>query len=333
MQHPVGYKYNPDTGRAELDDFVKVLTNSTQLVTFPHVVSVCYLTGGAFVAGVALFLMVRRSTPPEDVAMYRGAVRVGAWVLVLAGIGVCVTGDIQGKIMTDQQPMKMAAAEALYDTSEPASFSLFTIGSLSGDEERFSIRVPGLLSFLATGSFNGEVEGINQLRDEYEQTYGEAPGASYYNPSDYVPYIPVTYWSFRLMIGLGAFASLVGAVLLWLLRGGRIALRGRRWVWAAVALPFLPVFGSSFGWVFTEMGRQPWLVFGVLTTPKGVSPGVSSGEVLTSLIVFTLLYGVLAVVEIGLTAKYVKVGADPYVEPPDPSLTGGDADRPLSFAY
>jgi cytochrome d ubiquinol oxidase subunit I len=336
MQHPVGYRYNADTGRAELDDFAKVLTNSTQLVTFPHVVTVCYLTGGAFVAGIALFLMLRRSTPPDDVAMYRSAVRVGAWVLVVAGIGVAVTGDIQGKIMTDQQPMKMAAAEALYNTEQPASFSLFTIGSLSGDEEKFAIKVPRLLSFLATGSFDGNVEGINQLRSEYEQTYGQDPGASYYNPSDYVPYIPVTYWSFRLMIGLGALASLIGLALLWVLRGGRSALRGRKWVWAAVALPFMPVLGCSFGWMFTEMGRQPWLVFGVLTTPNGVSPGVSAGEVLTSLIVFTLLYGVLAVIEIGLTLKYVKAGADPFEEPPDPSRSGGrddGADRPLSFAY
>jgi cytochrome d ubiquinol oxidase subunit I len=334
MQHPVGYKFNPDTGRAELDDFGKVLANSTQLVTFPHTITACYLTGGAFVTGVALFLMLRRSTTDDDRAMYRGAVKVGAWVMVAAGIGVAVTGDIQGKVMTDQQPMKMAAAEALYNTDKPASFSLFTIGSLSGNEEKFAIKIPGLLSFLATGSFNGQVEGINNLRQKYEQTYGKDPGAGYYNPSGYVPYIPVTYWSFRLMIGLGAVAAAIGAALLWLLRRDRRTL-GTRWRWAAIALPLLPVAANSFGWIFTEMGRQPWLVFGVLTTEHGVSPDVSTAEVLTSLIVFTVVYGVLAVVEIGLVLSYVRAGADPFTEPPDPSLGGpeADADAPLTFAY
>src|SRR4051812_8684730 len=333
MQHPVGYKYNPDTGRAELENFGEVLTNPTQLVTFPHTITACYLTGGAFVTRVALFLFLRRSTPEGDRSMYRGAVKVGAWVMIVAGVGVAISGDAQGKVMTDQQPMKMAAAEALYDTEQPASFSLFTIGSLSGDQEKFAIKVPGLLSFLATGSFDGKVEGINDLRTKYEATYGKDPGATYYNPSGYVPYIPVTYWAFRLMIGLGLLAAAIGALLLLLLRRDRTALGGR-WRWAALALPLLPVAGNSFGWIFTEMGRQPWLVFGVLTTPSGVSPSVSAGQVWTSLISFTALYGVLAVIEVGLILKYVRAGADSFVEPPDPSLTDrGDPDAELTFAY
>jgi cytochrome bd ubiquinol oxidase subunit I len=336
MQHPVGYKYNPDTGRAELENFGKVLTNPTQLVTFPHVATACYLTGGAFVAGVALWLMLRPSTPDADRSMYRGAVKVGSWVMVVAGLGVAISGDTQGKIMTDQQPMKMAAAEALYDTEQPASFSLFTIGSLSGDKEVFAIKVPGLLSFLATGSFDGKVEGINELRQRYEEKYGADPGAAYYSPSGYVPYIPLTYWSFRLMIGFGLLAALIGAVLLLLLRRDRQTLGGRwrgAWQWTAIALPLLPVAGNSFGWIFTEAGRQPWVVFGVLTTEHGVSPGVSAGEVWTSVIALSVLYGVLAVIEIGLILKYVRKGADPFVEPPDPSSSDHDADAPLTFAY
>jgi cytochrome d ubiquinol oxidase subunit I len=331
MQHPVGYTYNPDTGRAELHDFFALLTNSTQMVTFPHTVIASYLTGGAFVAGVALWLLVRPSTPDADKPMYRTAVRLGSWVLIVAGLGVAVSGDVQGKIMTEQQPMKMAAAEALYDTTDSASFSIFTIGSLDGSEEKFSIRIPNVLSFLATGSFTGEVEGINQLRERYAEEYGSDPGAEYYTPGDYTPVIPVTYWSFRLMIGLGLLATLAGAVLLWVTRGRRSPDR-RRWVWAAICLPLLPVAANSFGWIFTEMGRQPWVVFGVMTTEHGVSPGVSAGEVWTSLISFTLLYGVLMVVEVGLLVMTIRAGAEPFEEPPDPSL-GGEGDRPLVFAY
>jgi cytochrome bd ubiquinol oxidase subunit I len=332
MQHPVGYRFNAQTGRAELTDFWAVMTNSTQLVTFPHVIAACYLTGGAFVAGVSLWLFVRRSTPEDDRPMYRRALQIGAVVMIIGGLAVAFTGDMQGKIMTKQQPMKMAAAEAQYDTKQPASFSIFTIGSLNGSKEVFSIRVPHLLSFLATGSFDGKVDGVNDLRAQYEKTYGQDPGADYYSGDGYVPIIPVTYWSFRLMIGLGMGAATAGAALLWLVRGGR-SIRGAPWAWLAIAVPIMADVGNSFGWIFTEMGRQPWVVFGVMTTSHGVSPGVTVGQALTSLIALTTIYAVLMVVEVALLVKTVKAGADHFEEPPDPSFTDDDADRPLAFAY
>jgi cytochrome bd ubiquinol oxidase subunit I len=332
MQHPVGYRYNPQTGRAELTDFWAVLTNSTQLVTFPHVVTACYLTGGAFVAGVALWLMVRRATPGSDLPMYRRALRVGAVVMVLGGVGVAVTGDVQGKIMTDQQPMKMAAAEALYTTKQPASFSVFTIGSLNGSQEKLSIRIPRLLSFLATGSFSGKVEGVNDIRTAYEKKYGGNPNAAYYSRGGYVPIMPVTYWSFRLMIGLGLAAAAAGVILLWMTRRGR-SLRDARWAWLALAVPIAGDVANSFGWIFTEMGRQPWVVFGVMTTEQGVSPGVGVGEALASILTLSGIYTVLMIVEVGLLAFTIRAGADIFEEPPDPRFTDDDADRPLTFAY
>jgi cytochrome d ubiquinol oxidase subunit I len=332
MQHPVGYEYNPDTGRAELTDFWAVMVNKVQLVTFPHTITAAYMTGGAFVAGVAVWLMMRRKTADADRAMYRKATRVGAAVALVAGLGVAVTGDFQGKVMTDVQPMKMAAAEALYDTESPADFSVFTIGSLDGTEEIFSIKVPNLLSYLAEGNFDAEVEGINQLREEYKQTYGQDPGEKYYSPGDYTPIIPVTYWTFRIMIGLGVLVALGSALLLWATRKGRIPQASRGWVWLAVSLPLLPVAANSFGWLFTEMGRQPWAVFGLMTTQLAVSPGVSLGEAWTSIIALTLIYAALMVVEVGLMLKYVRRGADPFEEPPSPSLRA-QSDEPLTFAY
>ena len=163
MQHPVGYSFNPETGRAELNDFAAVMFNKVQLVTFPHVVTAAYMTGGAFVLGVAAYLYLKEQHA-HDRPLYRKAIRAGAWITLVAGLGVAVTGDLQGKIMTEVQPMKMAAAEALYDTEEScAPFSLFTIGTPDGTSEKFAIKVPCLLSFLATGSVDGEVQGINQL--------------------------------------------------------------------------------------------------------------------------------------------------------------------------
>ena len=333
MQHPVGYRFNADTGRAELTDFWAVMVNKVQLVTFPHVVASAYMTGGAFVMGIAAYLYLKERHA-ADRPLYRKAIRVGAVVTLVAGLGVAVTGDLQGKIMTEVQPMKMAAAEALYDTEEScAPFSLLTVGSLDGSEEKFSVTVPCLLSFLATGSFDGEVEGINQLRAEYEKGFGQDPGAAYYSAGDYVPTIPVTYWSFRFMIGLGVFSAIGAALILFLTRRGRVP--SKRWVgWLGIGLPLATVFANSWGWIFTEMGRQPWVVFGLMTTEHGVSPGVSVFEAAASVAVLTILYAGLAVVEIGLMVKYVRRGADPFEEPPRPSLRGPvDDDAPLTFAY
>jgi cytochrome d ubiquinol oxidase subunit I len=335
MQHPVGYRYDPDTGRAELTDFWAVMFNKVQLVTFPHVVMSAYMTGGAFVLGVAayLHLKARRDAAAAgdatDAPLYLKAVRIGAAVTLVAGLGVAVSGDLQGKVMTDVQPMKMAAAEGLYDTETSAPFSLFTVGTPDGKEEKFAIKVPKLLSFLAEGNFDAEVKGINQLRDEYRATYGKDPGAAYYSPGDYTPIIPVTYWSFRFMIGLGVFAAAGAALILLVTRnGGRPT--GTWWPRLAIVLPIAMVIGNSWGWLFTEMGRQPWAVFGLMTTAHAVSPGVSVFEAWVSVIALTLLYAVLAVVEVGLMWRYIRIGAPAYEEPPDHT---SDDDRPLAFAY
>lgn len=329
MQHPVGYRFNPDTGRAELNDFAAVLFNKVQLVTFPHVVLSAYLTGAAFALGVAFWSMTRSGTSEDDRSMYRRAVRTAAVVVLVSGIGVAVSGDAQGKIMTEVQPMKMAAAEGLYDTTDHAPFSLLTVGTLDGSEATNIIEMPGLLSFLGTGDFDGEVKGINQLREQYLQTYGEDPGASYYSPGDYTPIIPVTYWTFRLMIGLGMLAAAAAALVLIATRKGRVP-TSRFWVWLAIALPLLPVAANSFGWIFTEMGRQPWAVFGVMTTAHAVSPGVGAATVLTSLLSYAAVYTVLGIVEIRLILTYVKAGAEPFV---DPQARSDEPDRPLAFAY
>jgi cytochrome d ubiquinol oxidase subunit I len=226
-------------------------------------------------------------------------------------------------VMTEVQPMKMAAAEALYETEKPASFSVFTVGTLDGSREVFSVKVPYLLSFLATGHFDGEVQGINSLQEAYEQLYG---------PGSYKPNIPLTYWTFRLMIGVGMAAAGIALWLLWATRRGRAP---SRWlVWLAVPLPLLPLVANCFGWIFTETGRQPWLVFGLLPTASGVSPGTTSAEVITSLAGFTVLYGVLAVVETKLMFRTIRGGlAGTDAVAGDDSPDDAPEDKPLSFAY
>lgn len=321
MQNPVGYTYNAASGRAELVDFGAILTNKVVLVTFPHTMFGCFMVGGGFMAGVSLWQVLRRS---EHAEAFLASLRIGAVTLLIAGLGTVATGDVQAKIMTEVQPMKMAAAEALYDTTAPAPFSPFTLGTPDGSEPLFQLEVPRLLSFMATGDWNGEVEGINDLQAEYEQTYG---------PGEYRPNIPVTYWTFRWMIGMGALAMAGAVLMLWVTRGGRRPTGdgkvGRLLAATAIAMPLLPLFGNSFGWIFTEMGRQPWVVFGLMPTSAGVSPGTTATEVLISMIGLTALYGVLAVIEVRLLLTYIGKGL-PQADPPTPER---DPDAPLSFAY
>jgi cytochrome bd ubiquinol oxidase subunit I len=315
MQHPVGYHVNG--GRAELTDFWAVLTNSTMLVAFPHTVTASFVTAGLFVVGVSAWHLARR----RHVEVFRPSLRMALAVTFVAALGVAVTGDLQGKVMTAQQPMKMAAAEALYRTERPASFSIFTIGTLDGGREVYSVKVPRVLSFLATGRFDGRVQGVDDVQAAERAKYG---------PGDYRPFVPLAYWNFRIMVGVGFATALIALLGLWLLRRGRLP--ANRWVWRIGVLSLaLPFIGNSAGWIFTEMGRQPWSVYGVLKTASSVSPGVGATSMLISLIALTTLYGVLMVIEAGLLARYVKAGPpseDEVLASPD-----GEDEAELMFAY
>lgn len=330
MQYPVGYRINPETGRAEMADFVAILTNPVQLVAFPHVITACYLVGGAFVMAVGLHKLRLNRTkggPDADRRMYRHAARLGAVVVLVSGMGVAISGDLQGKVMTEVQPMKMAAAEALYDTppaGECAPFSVLTVAGLGGEDPTHVIEIPCLLSFLGTGTWDGQVRGIADLEAEYRATFADDELTQ---APTYVPPIAMTYWNFRLMMATGFFAMAVGAWVLWATRKDRVPMQ--RWVQALIVLtPIATVLGHSFGWIFTEVGRQPWVVFGEMATHTAVSPSVGASDVWTSMIVFTLLYGGLAVVEVRLLLDYIRRGAEPFEAP---RLV--EDDQPLEFAY
>ncbi|MGW3767720.1 cytochrome ubiquinol oxidase subunit I [Actinomadura verrucosospora] len=323
MQHPVGYRIDHESGRAVLTDFWAVLTNSTQLVAFPHTMTAAFATGGMFMAGVSAWHLARR----KNVEVFRPSLKLALVVTAIASIGVAITGDLQGKVMTEQQPMKMAAAEALYETERPASFSIFTVGTLNGEKEVFGLKVPRLLSFLATGTLDGEVKGINDVQAAEQERYGAG---------DYRPMIPVIYWNFRVMSGAGIAMALVSVAGLWLLRRGRLP--SNPWVYRIGVLSLtLPFIGNSAGWIFTEMGRQPWSVFGVLKTSSSVSPGVSASSMLISVASLTALYGVLLVIETGLMLRYAKAGPpseDEVLPPPsDDPDSDSDSERSLAFAY
>ena len=294
MQNPVGFEINEVKNRAELVDIGAVLTNIVAINQFPHTITASIMFAGAVLVAVAAYHLKRN----QYLDSMKTALRTGLWTVLAGGFGTLITGDGLGLAMVQTQPMKMAAAEALYETSKNASFSIFTLGTPDGHSELFSIRIPNLLSFLSTHTFDGEVEGLNNLQAEYVAAYG---------PGDYMPIIWLTYWAFRWMIGLGALAMLVAVVGLWITRKGKINLKKWQWNTAIWMVP-LPLLAISVGWLFTEMGRQPWIVFKLMKTADGVSPGVAASDVLISLVVFTLLYGALAVVEFKLLMKAIKQG-------------------------
>ena len=349
MQNPVGATYNPLTDRAEMTDFMALLTNPVFLATFPHTLAAAYMTAAGLILAISGWHLAklnkadRTAQEDADVDAFRWSAKFSAWVLLISGAAVILSGDFQGKVMYQVQPMKMAAAEALYETAggdgEMAPFSLLTIGSLDGTRPLFEIHVPGVLGFLAKGDPYARVEGINNLKESYQQgalvnpnnglqqAYSEKLATV--GVTDFVTNIPVSYWTFRIMMTLGFIAIAIGAWSLLALRKGKLPRSGPWWSLLMLAVVLGPLFGNSAGWIFTEMGRQPWIVAGVLPTASAVSPGVGAGTVFASMIGFTLLYGALAVVEVGLMVHYAKAGLPAEVPPVE--IKGED--DVLSFAY
>ena len=293
MQWPVGYAIN--NGRAEMVDFFSLVFNPHVLYQFPHVFFSAMSTAAFFVIGISAYHLIKKSKNIED---FRQSFKMG---VVYGIIGIMMTillGHTQAQFMTKIQPMKMAAAEALWDNEDPAALSLFTIGDEKNREDVFAIRIPRLLSFLSYNSFSGEVKGINDIQKEYEQKYG---------PDNYVPPVAISYWTFRAMIGAGFLMLLL--LIIGLPAVFKDKFDFKAWylkflVWA-IALPFI---ANSAGWIFTELARQPWVVFGLFKTTDGVSKAVSLFEVFLSLTLFTVVYGVLIVVDVYLLKKYAIAG-------------------------
>ena len=374
MQHPVGIEFID--GRPVLTDIFAVLSNNTAIAAYTHTIFGALGVGGAFLLGIAWYQLWQRrkdnidtvdaagrvvvgenrTIPGRDKAdhsVWITSLRWGAVVAIIGFAGVAITGDYQAKLMFEQQPMKMAAAEGACE--DTADFSVLTIGQLGSQDcsqVQALITIPGALSFLAHGDFTTEVQGINTLVPIYQELYGtnlpddpilgERAGAEI----QYVPILEVTYWGFRLMIGFGALAAAFAALALWLTRKGTVP--APKWMmWVALASIAAPFGANIAGWVFTEMGRQPFVVApnptpggvaGVfMFTAAAVSPGVDGFEIVFSLVALGLVYLALMVVEITLMVKFVRAGvagvmpelAAKHDEPDDTTKP----DDVLAFAY
>jgi cytochrome d ubiquinol oxidase subunit I len=300
MQHPVGYAI--ENGRAVMTDFGALLTNSYLWTQFPHTVFSGFTTGAFFVLGISAYHLVRR----REMDFFRRSFQMAAIFGILSIFLVILVGHSQAQRMVQTQPMKMAAAEALWESQNPASFSLFTVGDEKNLTDVFAIRIPYVLSILSYNQPTGEVKGIRNLQAEYEALYG---------PGYYAPSIITMYWGFRIMVGLGFVMLLLAFLALYpMLRNRPISqFRYVRYFPLFIALPYV---ANTVGWIFTEMGRQPWVVFGLMKTENAFSPTLTPGMVLTTLILFTLVYALLIVADVYLMVKYAKAGpVEKKIEP------------------
>ncbi|GAA2359845.1 cytochrome ubiquinol oxidase subunit I [Nonomuraea africana] len=295
MKHPVGYEVVD--GRARMTDLWAVLTNSTALAQVPHVIAASFIVAGGFVLAVSGHRLLKGDTA------FRSPLRGALVMTAIAGAVVAGTGDMSGKLMYEQQPMKLAAAEGLTHDTKGAPFHVLP-----------GIEIPKLLSFLSANDFDATVQGTEDIQRRLEEKFG---------PGDYRPNQEVVFWSYRVMIVFGLSTVGLSVLGLWLTRRRR---QVPPWYAKALVLALpLPLLAVTAGWLLSEIGRQPWTVAGELLTASSVSPGVSLAEVATSLTLFTLLYGVLAMAEVVLLVRSVRKGPElppaPAVEPVrEPSL-------------
>jgi cytochrome d ubiquinol oxidase subunit I len=308
MQEPVGYVLR--NGRAEMNDFFALLLTPNVLVEFPHTVFAGLTTAAFFVLGISAYHLLRK----RQVDFFRRSFQIAAIIGTISIVMVILNGHSQAQHMVQTQPMKMAAAEALWNSQDPASFSLLTIGDLSQRRDVFAIRIPDMLSLLAYNQLTGKVQGIYELQAQYQQTYG---------PGNYIPPIAITYWSFRAMVGAGFLMAALALYALFMTMGEAVPKTPSRMLkllpWA-IALPYL---ANTTGWLMTELGRAPWVVFGLMKIEDGISNTVPAGFVLLSLILFTVVYGALMVADIYLLRKFATAG--PAEMPENATGEQGDA--------
>ena len=288
MQHPVGYVFSPANHRAEMVDFLALVTNPAGLLNFGHTLFSAYVTGAFFILGISAWHILRKN----ETALFTKTFRLASVFGVIAIIGIVILGDQQGVDVAKNQPSKFAAMESHWTTDDKVGMFLFAWPDADEGNKVEAVEIPGLLSFLAFHDFDAKVTGLSDI------------------PKDLRPPVLPVFLSFRTMVGLGVLMGLLALASLWFSHGKR-SIENYRWllsilVWA-IPLPYIAI---QLGWVLAELGRQPWIVYGVLKTADAVSKTVPAAHVWISLIGFVLMYSALGAVDIWLLFKYARKGPD-----------------------
>jgi len=314
MQHPVGYEL--EDGKPTLTNIGSVLFSSTTMYALFHVLFAAMMTG----ALIALAVCAWQLRNGGDVAMFGPGLKLALTLVCVALAGTFFVGDALMRELVENQPMKVAAAEALFENEGPAAFSVFATGDFSvnpGATNR-EIKIPHVLSLLATHSWNGEVRGVNPIDEQYRQEFG---------PGQYSPIVAVIYWSFRVMVYTWSALLLFAAIGLWLWRKGKLE-TSRRYLKFGIWAGLTPFLINTAGWVMTEMGRQPWIVQGLLKTEDANSPRVSNGQLWLTLLGFVLLFTVL-----GGIALWVFLREAKHVQAPVEEGAEREEESEFALAY
>ena len=328
MQHPVGMEFNPDTVRHEMVDFWALVLNPVAIVKFFHSVTSGWMTGAIFVIGISSWYLIKK----REVRFALASIRVASIVGIIGTLLLMWSGDGSAIHVAEYQPMKLAAAEGLERGGAGAPFSVVP-----------GVEIPKLLSILATHDAEGVVPGIEELKAEgeekmakgkvaldafkqYRQLKDTDPGQAaearkvleenvdyfgygYIESADeLVPNVPLVYWSFRVMVGLGGFLLFLMILVLWAERKGKMS----KWTWlqwvALCSIPLVYLAGQA-GWIVAEVGRQPWVIEGLLPTKAAVS-SVSVGAVQTTFFLFVAIFTLFLAIEIRILLKAIQKGPE-----------------------
>jgi cytochrome bd ubiquinol oxidase subunit I len=290
MQNPVGYAI--ENGRAVMTDFRALVTNPNLPYQFFHVLAAGVATAGFVVLGFSAWHLLKNKE--SNLEFFQRSFKWAAAFALIGAVAVVLVGDAHGKYLAKHQPMKISAAEAVWETESPADFVVVAGINEEAGENGFEIRIPKALSFLLYNKFEGEVKGLQDLQAEAEAQYG---------PGNYIPPVTITFWTFRFMVGIG---FLMGLLALLAVIKPKIKTLDKNRLFLKFLIPsmILPYLASTFGWILTEEARQPWIVYGLMKVETAVSPNLTGGEVLFSLVLFTLLLGALIAVTGWLMYKY-----------------------------
>ncbi|MBF0386376.1 MAG: cytochrome ubiquinol oxidase subunit I [Candidatus Omnitrophica bacterium] len=293
MQEPAGYVLR--NNRVELVNFLAVALNHKALYMCGHTILACIVTTSFFVLGVCAWHFLR-NTAEQD--FFRRSMKLAILTGLVSLLGVIVLGHFMARDMAQHQPMKLAAAEAIWETRTDGRESLFAVIDEPARRNKVDITVPWLLNVMVFDSLQGTIKGMKPLQEEQVVLSG---------PGNYIPPVTLTYWSFRLMIFSGITMLLLLLVLAVTVFRRKIVLP--RWFqWALIAAVMLPHIANITGWIVTEVGRQPWAVYGLLLTSAGSTAGLAAATALSSLILFTLIYTVLAFIAASLIIRQIKKG-------------------------
>jgi cytochrome bd ubiquinol oxidase subunit I len=354
MQHPVGAVFNPDTMRMEVSDFVAVLLNPTAQAKFVHTVSAGYVCGAAFVLGVSAFYILRG----RHIDLAKRSFVIASAFGVAAALSVIVLGDESGYTITDNQKMKLAAIEAMWQTEPaPASFTAFGLPNMQEHATNYAVRIPWVIGLIGTRSIDEQIPGIldlvqtsqahiqngltaysalQKLKSNHADLAARAAFEDARDDLGYalllkqyvddplqatpqqikdaawstVPSVPSLFFTFRFMV---LFAFVLLAVFLISLWYTMREAEAPRWLFqmALLALP-LPWLAAELGWFVAEFGRQPWIIDGVLPTFLATSE-LSVFDLAITIVGFTLVYAILAVIEVTLMLQAIKKGPDVFV--------------------